>query len=481
MERRFDFRRTTILIAGLAAFLAGLGLARSPVGMNTKWLWLSIFLVLVSFKISRLAVILSVALVGLTFGWWRGTMFIEQVIAYDSFYDQQVLIMGVAETDAVYSNNSQLTFDISEVKLTQPVQTSLVGRVKIEGFGALAVYRGDVVRVEGKLRRTLGSRQGRISFAQIEVLERSDSIIENTRHRFVSGMLSALPEPLGSFGLGLLVGQRNTLPRSVSEQLSVVGLTHIIAVSGYNLTILVRGTRRVFSKRSKYQSVVASIALLGVFLLFTGFSPSIVRAAIVSILSLLAWYYGRTFRPVLLLLLTAGLTAGWNPLYIWSDIGWYLSFLAFFGILVVAPLLVRRFQKFFRRQKSLRLLLLETMCAQLMTMPLIMYIFKEFSTVAILSNLLVAPLVPIAMLLALVAGVSGMLIPALAGWLALPAVLLLTYMLDIAALLARVPHALLSRELHLWQMLFLYGTFVVTSAILWRRSNMVSAKITKIR
>ncbi len=48
---------------------------------------------------------------------------------------------------------------------------------------------------------------------------------------------------------------------------------------------------------------------------------------------------------MVLILVAAALTAGWNPVYIWSDIGWYLSFLAFFGILMLAPQIFKRFWK----------------------------------------------------------------------------------------------------------------------------------------
>ena len=99
------------------------------------------------------------------------------------------------------------------------------------------------------------------------------------------------------------------MPLSINTQLAAVGLTHIIAVSGYNLTIIIRAMRRLLTKRSKYQSTLLSFGLIAVFLLVTGFSASIVRAAIVSGLSLIAWYYGRAFRPLLLILLSAVITA----------------------------------------------------------------------------------------------------------------------------------------------------------------------------
>lgn len=446
--------------------------------LDTAWVWLSLVLVLLSLNLSRPILLCTVILLGLTLGWVRGSAFMENIRRYEDFYNRPVVLIGTAETDAIYGDKAQLSLDLSKLELLEPEEIPLVGKVKIEGYGAPAIYRGDVVRVEGKLRPGFGSRQGSISFGQLEVLGRSDSVIEEIRHRFVAGMQSALPEPLASFGLGILIGQRNTLPARVTEQLSIVGLTHIIAVSGYNLTILVRGTRRAFSKRSKYQSFVISVALIITFLLFTGFSPSIIRAAIVSILSLLAWYWGRAFRPVLLLLLVAALTAGWNPIYIWSDIGWYLSFLAFYGVLVLAPLIIRRIYGKSSKRRALTMLVIESLCAQIMTIPLILFIFNEVSVIALLANVLVVPLVPFAMILVTFAGISGMLVPVLAGWVSFPAVMLLTYMLDVANLLSRIPHVLLNRSVNLAAMLGLYSVIVFVSLVLWRKTYRKSSIIT---
>ena len=219
--------------------------------------------------------------------------------------------------------------------------------------------------------------------------------------------------------------------------------------------------------------------LIGLFLLFTGFSASIVRAAIVSVLSLWAWYYGRTFKPVLLILLAAGLTAGFYPIYLWSDIGWYLSFLAFFGVLVIAPLLAKRIFKN-KAPRPVAMLVLESLSAQLMTLPLIMYVFSEFSAIALLANIIIVPLVPLAMLLSLVSGMAGMLVPQISGWLAWPARILLTYMLDVIQLLARVPHALNSQAIVWWQMAGLYCLVLLATVILWRKVKPKNGTITDI-
>ena len=470
MKRKLKFKRTTLITLGLAAFLAGLGLARTKLYADGGWMWLTLLLVLVTARKKNAHAAVCIMLFGLAFGWWRGSGYVHQLAWYGRLANRPVIVQGIADSDGIYGSNTQLVFDLNHLQVQDPVAIGLVGKLNIKGFGVPMVYKGDKVEVEGKLYPTRGSRQANISFAQIKILASARSPVDNVRRRFQAGMQSALPEPLASFGLGLLIGQRDTLPTKVSKQLSAVGLTHIVAVSGYNLTIIIWAARMLLKKRSKYQTTAVAIILIGLFLLVTGLSASIVRAAIVSGLSLWAWYYGRRFRPLLLLLIAAALTAGFYPLYLWSDIGWYLSFLAFFGVMIIAPLVMKRlYHK--RQPQFLAALIIETSAAQLMTLPLIMYIFGEFSVIALVANILVVPLVPLAMLLSLIAGLSGMLLPQFAGWLAWLPRIVLTYMLDIVNLLARLPFALTHTGLDIKGMLAIYGLVVFITITFWIKNR----------
>jgi competence protein ComEC len=403
----------------------------------------------------------------------------KQLELYDELAGRAVIVQGTADNDAVYGDKSQIAFDIAHITVQDPIATPLIGKMTIKGFGASMVYKGNYVQAEGKLYKTRGAKQAGISFAQIEILHNSTSIVDIIRRKYEAGMQSALPEPLASFGLGLLIGQRSTLPQEVTLALSAVGLTHVVAVSGYNLTIIMRGTRRLLRKRSKYQSTILSVLLIVLFLLLTGFSASIVRAALVSVLSLWAWYYGRTFRPIVLILLAAAITAGFYPIYIWSDIGWYLSFLAFFGVLVIGPLATRRIYKH-KEPKMITALIIESLSAQLMTVPIIMYIFGQFSGIALVANILVVPLVPLAMGLCLLAGLGGMLLPAVSGWFAWPARLVMTYMLDIVNILAGLPHALTQQPMAVWQMLVVYGLIAAITFVIWHKTKAKPGIITDV-
>lgn len=463
---------------GFLVFLAGLGFSRSG--------WLVSYELVISFGIMFLVTILrlrvlavvSTVLFCFSLGWLRGQLFLPNIEALRGLDGTKVVAIVRADSDTFYNSRGQLTFDASQLHVLEPEEQTLPGRLSISGFGEPAIFKGDSVQITGKLYAKRGSKQLGMSYAQFETLESHPSGVDDVRRRFAAGLATATPEPQASLGLGLLIGQRSTLPDSTVLQLSAVGLTHIVAVSGYNLTIIMRAVKKLLNKRSKYQITAFSLLLIGIFLLMTGMSASIVRAAIVSGFSIIAWHYGRTFRPLLLLSFAAVLTAGWNPFYIWNDIGWYLSFLAFFGVLILAPLIQKRFFK--HELKILATVCLESCAAMLMTLPLIMLIFKQVSLVALPANLLVVPLVPLAMLTALIAGLAGMFVPVVAGVFAWPATILLTAILDIVQLLSKVPNALSAQALSLNGMLICYVSLLLVTFILWR-ATLKTGKITDMK
>ena len=122
----------------------------------------------------------------------------------------------------------------------------------------------------------------------------------------------------------------------------------------------------------------------------------------------------------------------------------------------------------------------ETLCAELMTMPYVLYVFGQMSFAGLIANMLVAIFVPLAMLLCLVAGLGGMLLPAVAGWLAWPARYVLTYMLDVARLLSSIPHVFAQGlRLQLVQLALLYIVLVMVTFVLWRKTKgLKSATVT---
>ncbi|HCM52209.1 TPA: hypothetical protein DIS56_03730 [Candidatus Saccharibacteria bacterium] len=459
------FRRTTLLTVGCLAVLVGIGLAKRVSFEPAFWLALFIPSLLVLKKKSW-AALLIVIMLGLSLGLWRGDGFSQKLDQIKALNGQQVTVQATASSDAIYSTASQLEFTVKDVRLA-PDGQPLAGSFKISGFGEPMVYRGDRIQISGKLYPMRGANQARIAYAQLETIGADSSWMNSFTRNFKAGMYTALPEPSASFGLGILIGQRNSLPSELTNQLIMVGLVHIVAVSGYNLTIIIRAVSRL-KLGSKFQRLAASLLLIAGFLLMTGFSASIVRASLVAVLGLWAWFYGRSFKPVLLIALAAAITGLANPFYVWGDLGWYLSFLAFFGVLVIAPLVAQRFK---RRPKNLTMVVIETLSAEVMTLPLIMMSFGQLSLVGLVANALVVPLIPFAMLLAAVAATAGMWLTPIVGWLAWPANLLLTYILDIAQLLASVPGIFLHRSISTPTMLYFYALVLLLTAAAYRQHN----------
>lgn len=454
------FKRTALIITFCGAILVGLATARY-LSINYYW-WLLLFTpAFLLLKNKNLISLILIVVLGVSIGLYRGGIYMQKLDELKSLSGQKVTFSATAKTDAVYGKNAQIEFIANRVTLL-PYDQSIAGNFKISGFGVPMVYRGDRVEVSGKLYPMRGSNQARVAYAQLSVISPDSNWINKLTRTFSAGMQTALPEPASSFGSGILVGQRTNLPAGVVNQLTLVGLVHIVAVSGYNLTILVRAAQRLRIS-SKYQRTLMSIGLIITFTLVTGFSASIVRASIVSLFGLWAWYYGRNLKPVLIILLAAALTALFNPFYLWSDIGWYLSFLAFFGVLVIAPAII---SYLFRRTPSiLTIILIETISAEIMTLPLIMMIFGQMSLVALLANVLIVPLIPWAMLLATIAAVAGATLPELSGWFAWPAKMLLTYILDVVKILSSIPNVMQHIKINPTVMISAYMivlTFVIT-------------------
>jgi competence protein ComEC len=136
-------------------------------------------------------------------------------------------------------------------------------------------------------------------------------------------------------------------------------------------------------------------------------------------------------------------------------------------VLVISPIITARFFK--KPPKLLTMVVIETLSAEIMTLPLILMTFSQLSIVALAANALVVPLVPLAMLLSAVAAGAGAIVPQFAGWLALPARLLLTYMLDIVHMMSRIPSVLVHRSISLGYMVSIYAVAIALLVLIYRK------------
>lgn len=408
----------------------------------------------VGVKSARWWAIVLVACAGLVLGAAQGSKVHTDYQQYADFVGSTVQISGVVADDTQPDGNKRLRFTIA-----RPVIDSrqVPGEVYVTVYGAPDIKRGDTVVVKGKLRDGFATYGATVSAGRILSYDRDSNTIRDVRERFATGVRAVVMEPMASLGLGFVIGQRSTLPDKLDEQLKVVGLTHIVVASGYNLTILVRFMMRLLSRHSRYLAFVSSLGMITLFVLFSGFSPSMNRAVVVTVLTLLAWYVGRRFHPVLLLVYVAAATAYFNPMYVWADLGWYLSFLAFAGVLVVAPLIVKKLYAGRRSPSSFEQLVIETMSAELMALPIIAFAFGAVPLFGLLANVLVAPFIPVAMVLTVIAGLVGMTGLSVLALLGIPVMILIGYMIAVVEGLGGLPLAQLDMRINLPLLLTWYG------------------------
>jgi len=460
-------RRTTLISIASVAFLAGIGLARSRCYVSLEVVAASLALLWFCRKRTLALAVPAILIIGLLAGLWRGGEVLRQVDVYASLTDHKISVAGIVAQDSTYGRQKQIDFLIDHVRVDG---RNVPGQVRVTTFDPIEPKQGDHIIATTKAKPGFGNYQLGMYYAGVQIVGHDSSWIGRLRRTFSAAILNVIPEPQASLGLGFLLGIKSQLPDSLNDQLKVVGLTHIVVASGYNLTILVRAARRLLAKRSKYQATAVAVTLMIGFVAVTGFTPSMSRAALVTSLSLAAWYYGRVIHPVVLLTFSAAITGAIMPLYVWGDVGWYLSFLAFGGVMLGAPLLQKRL--FGTRQApQLVQILLETVCAEIVALPLTLLVFGSASAVAILSNVLVTPLVPVAMLLSFVAGAASLVLPGPGAWLALPAHVVLTYMTNAISWLAGIPWAKQSVSLSIAGLIAIYGCVLAIGVVLWRRTR----------
>ncbi len=420
----------------------------------------SIFVLIISVIIISISLwrkyiyLISFLVVGsLLFGLWRGSISMNELAQFKPLYGSTIQIQGSVKDDVDTGTSGQIVIRLDSLKMSSKM---LPGVLWITASNS-DIKRGDKLDVTGQIAPGFGNFAGVMYRANINKIIHPEpgDIARVVRDWFADAVRRAIPDPESSLGIGFLVGQRRSLPADLATALQLAGLTHVVVASGYNLTILVRLARRLFAKVSKYLSALTASVMIFVFMAITGVSPSMSRAGLVSGLSLIAWYYGRKFHPIVLLAIAIAVTVIINPSYAWGDLGWQLSFAAFAGVMILAPL-ASRYLFGDKKPGTIGQILIETVAAQIVTAPILIAGFSQLSNVALISNLLVLPLVPIAMLLTFIAGVGSLVAAPLAVVIGMPAQWLLTYMVKVTEYLAGLPWVTTNLQLQWWGVALCY-------------------------
>ncbi|MDD5590080.1 MAG: ComEC/Rec2 family competence protein [Candidatus Portnoybacteria bacterium] len=228
--------------------------------------------------------------------------------------------------------------------------------------------------------------------------------------RFDDSINQILPEPQASFLTGLLLGEKKQISPELTEAFKQTGTTHIVALSGYNISLVCSFFMTIFGlmllgRNFRFWLSVLAIVL---FTILVGASASVVRASIMGILILLARNQGRLHSIKNALVFAGAAMIFFNPKILRFDIGFQLSFLATAGLIWLAPV----FEKWLAKAPKLFLLkeiFIATMAAQIAVLPLLLVYFGRLSLVSPLANLFVLLLVPFSMFFGFLAGGLGLI------------------------------------------------------------------------
>ncbi len=224
------------------------------------------------------------------------------------------------------------------------------------------------------------------------------------------------PDPEASLLAGILLGIESQIHPKVREAFNRTGTSHIIAISGFNISIVAALFVDLLGRwLGARRGAFAAATAIGAYTLFVGADAAVVRAAIMGGLGLLARRIGRTTDAMASLGATALLMTLIDP-YTLFDVGFQLSFAATLGLVLYAAPLQAWFQArsepWLGADQASRVAapvgeyVLFTLAAQFTTLPLTVFYFRRLSLVSLVANPTILPLQPPVMILG---GISALL------------------------------------------------------------------------
>ena len=231
-------------------------------------------------------------------------------------------------------------------------------------------------------------------------------LLKNTRKWIINTIQTHIKDPVES-GLteALLIGYKEDLDPQLQEQYTKTGVSHIIAVSGMHLGLIFYVLHAILSlvasrNTSRYMSFSIILPLLWIFAFVTGASASVMRSVWVFTLLLLGNLFRKRTGSINVLLASAFFLLVIHPSII-KDIGFQLSYAAVLSILIYEPLISKWV---FTNNKALTYLwnmVSITLAAQILTTPIVLFHFKQFPLLFLITNMLAVPLSSIVLLMAI--------------------------------------------------------------------------------
>jgi competence protein ComEC len=306
------------------------------------------------------------------------------------------LLLSMLKADGMklYEYGSELTFT-GRLALPQGVRNP--GGFDYRRYMAQRGVSATVFVSAESISRGAGEKGSFIIKAGHAIKDRIVSVIDRSLPRQQAGLLN-----------GMLIGYREGLSREVTDAFCDAGLTHIMAVSGANIVFLIIPLAFIFKRLrlGNRTSGLLTMAFLFVFIFITGFEPSVLRAVVMASVMLTARMLNRETDVYTTIAFAAMLLLLCSPCMLFN-VGFQLSFAATLSLVMlygnIKKLIVR--SRFI--PQAIASILAATLAAQLGVLPITLACFNRVSLVAVLSNLIAAPLLEFITIIGMFMAVLG--------------------------------------------------------------------------
>ncbi len=382
---------------------------------------------------------------------WFSLSNIKSDISISRNNGQSVILEGIITEEVKIFNNS-VRFVLGAERVNGQ-RTS--GKVQVVANSYPQYSYGDRLRVSGNLREPeegLFKEKSYLAkddiysvliFPEIDLISRGNGnpfygVLFSFKKSFERTIEKGLSEPYASLLKGIIFGE--SLPKDLKENFIKTGVSHITALSGFNISIIAFFLFFIFDyfMFGRTLAFYLSILFIMLFALMTGASASVIRASFMATLLLVARKIGRPYSAVYALIFAGLIMIIFNPKIIAFDLAFQLSFLATLGLIFLYPDLENKFSKIPDFLK-LRQYLSATLAAQIFVLPLLIYKFGGLSLISPLVNILILPMIPIIMILGFLGGFLGLISTFISEIVFMFAYLPLLYIVKISEFFARFP------------------------------------------
>ena len=393
-------------------------------------------------RLNRNEIIIIIILIGIALV--RFFFFMPKVPIYNDAIGKSVMLEGTVSDDPdVRLKNQHLNIKLKDKDVIILV---LVGREVEVSYGDLVSVSGvleepeNFITSSGKefnYKRYLANQDiyFMIKNANIKIISHGNgsivkSLLYKFRNAFMRNINRVIGMPESDLANGLILGARGGFDEDTKQEFISTGTIHIIALSGYNVSIVAENVMKVFSLIfSQVVSIIFGIFIILLFIIMTGASATAIRAGIMATIMLLGRMTGRNYLAGRALIVTGLLMVAYDPRVL-IDMSFQLSFIATGGVLFITPKVMNWF-RFLPMRFKIRETMACTMAATIAVLPILLYLTGILSLVSLIANILILLFIPTAMLFIFITGMSGFISPALAIPFGFISYLILLYILSI--------------------------------------------------